>query len=141
MQGKHPVQTESMVNCKVKVIILLSGQWHTIGEIQETLICWIILSGLCFYLLKLSRIDRIGDEKGDDWCCCFLWLSGQDMRRACCSSCGQGVKGCTRLMLSKCGPQIRCVDITWQLAKQTEAIEVVIIDWHAPVNFVHGEGD
>lgn len=38
MQGKHPVQTESMVNCKVKVIILLSGQWHTIGEIQETFV-------------------------------------------------------------------------------------------------------
>lgn len=66
MQGKHPVQTESMVNYKVKVIILLSAQRHTIGEIQETLICWIILLGLCFYLLKLSRIDRIGDEKGDD---------------------------------------------------------------------------
>ena len=59
MKGDILEKQKSVVgeNCEVKVITLLSGQWNTIGEIKKN-ISWIILSDLCFHLLKLSRKDR-----------------------------------------------------------------------------------
>lgn len=40
----------------------LSGQWHIIEQIQEKLIRWITLSDLCFYVLKLHKIDGDGGK-------------------------------------------------------------------------------
>lgn len=45
-------------NHKVKVVIVISGLWHAIEEIQEILISWITLSDLYIFILELYRIDE-----------------------------------------------------------------------------------